>query len=68
MSEQDHFMKIQVTYELRLYWGRLDEPHKQEGNWLLYFKDQFTKAWTDKDGLRPGEYVYIKDVKVLPPE
>lgn len=68
MSEQQPFVRIQVVFECNLYYGRLSKPYDKQGNWLLYFKDQFTTTWTDHDRLRPGEYIVVKDATVLPPE
>ena len=68
MEEQEHFIKVQVTIELNLYHGRLAMPLDRQGNFLLYFKDQFTKGWTDESGLRPGEYIYLVDEQIISPE
>lgn len=68
MSESEPFVKLEVTFEVSLYYGRLAKPYNKDGNWLVYFKDQFTTTWNDNDNLRPGEYIYVKDVKVLPSE
>jgi hypothetical protein len=66
MEEQEHFIRVQITIELNLYHGRLAMP--LNGNYLIYFKDQFTKQWTDESQLRPGEYIYLVDEHILPPE
>jgi len=68
MSEQQPFVRIQVTYELNLYYGRVAKPYAVDGNWLLFLKDQFTTAWINSEMLRPGEYIHVVDAKVLPPE
>ena len=68
MSEREPFVKVQVTFEVNLYYGRLAKPYDKEGNWLVYFRDQFTTTWVDNDNLRPGEYIVIKDARVLPSE
>jgi hypothetical protein len=65
MIEQEHFQTIEVTFELRLYHGRLNEPFKKGENWLLYFKDQFSNTWANEGRLRPGEYIYVKDTKMI---
>lgn len=68
MSEREPFVRVQVTYELKLYYGRIAEPYSTSDNWLVYFKDQFTNAWLNHKMLRPGEYIAIVDAKLLPPE
>lgn len=68
MSEREPYVRIQVTFEVNLYYGRLAKPYDKEGNWLVYFKDQFTTTWIDNDSLRPGEYIVVKDARVLPSE
>lgn len=68
MSERESFITFEVTFELRLYNGRLDEPLRKGENWLLYFRDQFSNTWADEDRLRPGEHIFVKNVNILPPE
>ena len=68
MEEPERFIRVQVTIELNLYHGRLAMPLNKNSNYLIYFKDQFTKLWTDESQLRPGEYIYLVDDKILPPE
>jgi hypothetical protein len=65
---KEQFVRLQVTFELKLYHGRMDPPYKEEDTWLLYIRDQFTDSWINDEMLRPGEYVYVANVKVLPPE
>ena len=66
MSQQDPFISIQVTFECRLYHGRLNTPLSLENNFLLYIRDQFTKGWLDRNQLRPGEEICIIDAKIIP--
>jgi hypothetical protein len=68
MSEREPFVRVQLTFELNLYYGRINKPFKGEDTWLLYFKDQFTDAWLNHKHLRPGEYIIVTDAKVLPSE
>ena len=68
MEEQEHFIRVQITVELNLYNGRLAMPLNKNSNYLIYFKDQFTKLWTEESQLRPGEYIYLVDEQILPPE
>ena len=63
MSE-GNFTTVKVTFELRLYNGRLKEPITRDENFLLYFKDQFTKLWLSESNLRDGEHMYVVDVDV----
>lgn len=68
MSEQEHFVSIQVTFECRFYNGRLNTPLSLENNFLLYIRDQFTRSWIDRTELRPGEHIYVINAEVIPPK
>lgn len=62
------FVRLQVTFDVKLYTGRMDPPYHGDDTWLLFLKDAFTSSWVKHDMLRPGEYIVVKNVNVLPPE
>lgn len=66
MSE-GNFTTVKVTFELRLYNGRLKEPITREDNFILYVRDEFTKLWLGEANLRNGEHMYVTDIQVQSP-
>ena len=50
---------LKVTFEVRLYEGRLEPPYVQESNWDLWFYDNFINTALNHEDLRPGEYIKV---------
>jgi hypothetical protein len=51
--------KLQLTFEVCVYDGRIEPPYDAESNWDLWFYDNFIRSCLNSDGLRPGEYIKI---------
>jgi hypothetical protein len=58
-------IKLQVTFEVNLFDGRLEKPYAAEHNWDLWFYDQFIRTPLNDEYLRPEEYIKVVGCKDL---
>jgi len=58
--------KLQITFEVRVYDGRIEPPYDEESNWDLWFYDNFIKSALNFEGLREGEYIKIVECREVP--
>jgi hypothetical protein len=52
-------IKLQLTFEVNVYDGRIEPPYDSESNWDLWFYDNFIRSCLNSDDLRPGEYIKV---------
>jgi hypothetical protein len=59
-------VKLQLTFEVCVYEGRLEPPYDSESNWDLWFYDNFIRSALNSEYLRPHEYIKVLECKQLP--
>jgi hypothetical protein len=59
-------IKLQVTFEVHLYEGRLAEPYASNANWDLWFYDNFVNTALNDSMIRPNEYIKVVECIELP--
>jgi hypothetical protein len=59
-------VKLQLTFEVCVYEGRIEPPYAAEHNWDLWFYDQFIRTALNDEYLRPGEYIKVLECEEVP--
>lgn len=58
------FIKIQLTFDITLYEGRLEKPY-EDSLWDLWFHDEFLGFAINDQYLRPGESITLTSIKEI---
>jgi len=63
--ENENFMTVRITLEMKLYKGRLLDDVNDPTNYHFAIRDQFSGILKFPDTLRPGEYIDLISTEQL---